>query len=128
MVTVETKVGQGYERLRVCEYGERHEVYVHRLLAVSEYGLDAVTDSEVHHSNQIPWDNRPSNIEVKTPADHAQEHGGYHGERKQYHDESWLYEQYIEQGETMESMAVAVGVSTQTISNWIERHNIQSSE
>lgn len=51
-----------------------HNVYVHRLLAVAEYGFDAVAEMEVHHKNEIPWDNRPDNIEPKTTADHSVHH------------------------------------------------------
>jgi hypothetical protein len=46
-------------------------VYVHRLLAVAEYGFDAVVDNDVHHENNIPWDNRPDNIRPVDKADHA---------------------------------------------------------
>ena len=49
-------------------------VYVHRLLAVAEYGYDAVADNDVHHKNQIPWDNRPENIELMDHSDHGRMH------------------------------------------------------
>jgi len=50
-------------------------VYVHRLLAVAEFGTDAVTsDMDVHHKNGVPWDNRPSNIELIDRAEHAAGH------------------------------------------------------
>lgn len=49
-------------------------VYVHRLLAVAEYGFDAVCDMDVHHDNGIPWDNRPENV---VPVDKS-DHGTYH--------------------------------------------------
>lgn len=54
-------------------------VYVHRLLAVAEYGFDAVANMDVHHENGIPWDNRPENIDVIEPAEHARLHAmAYH--------------------------------------------------
>lgn len=49
-------------------------VYVHRLVAVAENGLDAVVGNHVHHRNGIRWDNRPGNLEVKTPSDHHSDH------------------------------------------------------
>lgn len=49
-------------------------VYVHRLLAVAEYGFDAVAGMDVHHENNIPWDNRPDNIDLLS----GEEHGGLH--------------------------------------------------
>jgi len=50
--------------------GSQLRVYHHRLLAVAEYGFDAVVGNHVHHINNIPWDNRPSNIEVLSPSAH----------------------------------------------------------
>jgi hypothetical protein len=52
----------------------RPNVFVHRLLAVSEYGLESVTDNVVHHKNEIPWDNRPQNIVLLSDAEHKQHH------------------------------------------------------
>lgn len=49
-------------------------VVVHRLLAVAEYGFDAVRENVVHHKNEIPWDNRPSNITLMSHADHSSHH------------------------------------------------------
>lgn len=49
-------------------------VAVHRLLAVAEYGFKAVCDMHVHHKNGVKWDNRGTNIELKSPRDHMIEH------------------------------------------------------
>lgn len=49
-------------------------VYLHRLLAVSEYGLEKIADKDIHHKNSIPWDNRPDNIEVISKRDHGSIH------------------------------------------------------
>ena len=49
-------------------------VYVHRLLAVAEYGFDAVAGNDVHHTDNIPWDNRPENIEIMDPSAHGKMH------------------------------------------------------
>ncbi|WP_226043468.1 HNH endonuclease [Natrinema sp. DC36] len=60
----------GYENWGVRDY----TVCVHRLLAVVKYGYDALDGAHVHHKNGIPWDNRLSNLEVKSPRDHINEH------------------------------------------------------
>lgn len=46
----------------------------HRLLAVAEYGFEAVKGKEVHHKNGIPWDNRPENIDLLAKEDHQRLH------------------------------------------------------
>jgi len=61
---------EGYESV-----GDQHsEVGVHRLVAVAEYGVDAVSDGIVHHRNGIPWDNRPGNLETMSRGDHLKLH------------------------------------------------------
>lgn len=66
---------QGYERWQHAYGKDRGAlVLVHRLLAVAEYGTDAVVGNHVHHKNGVPWDNRPENIELKDPSTHARDH------------------------------------------------------
>ena len=64
---------RGYERWR---HGSTkfHCIRVHRLLAVAEYGFDAVSDSVVHHKNNISFDNRADNITLMSRAEHARHH------------------------------------------------------
>jgi hypothetical protein len=50
-------------------YGE--VARIHRLIAVAEWGMDAVSGMQVHHQNGIPWDNRASNLELLSPSEHA---------------------------------------------------------
>ena len=61
---------RGYRRWRHEYNGKNDTVYVHRLLAVSEFGFDAVANMEIHHKNNCPLDNRLENIEVLSPSDH----------------------------------------------------------
>jgi transcriptional regulator with XRE-family HTH domain len=61
---------KGYEQL--CSV--RKKVGVHRLIAVAEYGFDAVAGMEVHHKNGIPWANWSDNLEVMTKSEHAAYH------------------------------------------------------
>lgn len=61
---------QGYER---WESGDE-QIYVHRLLAVSEFGLEAIKEKDIHHKSEVPWDNRPGNIEPLTRSEHKKTH------------------------------------------------------
>lgn len=60
----------GYECWRHDTGGTQYKVLVHRLQKVAEEGIDAVKGMEVHHKNRIPWDNRPSNLELVTSEEH----------------------------------------------------------
>ena len=69
----------GYECWQHNTGGEYLNVYVHRLLAVSKFGFNAVCGKIVHHGagaegSTIPWDNRPSNIEIMANGEHVAEH------------------------------------------------------
>lgn len=61
--TVSTKVGE-----------KQHTVMVHRLVAVAEFGIEAVKGHVVHHKNHVPWDNRPGNLELMTHGEHSSYH------------------------------------------------------
>lgn len=69
-----TTDGTGYERFHATINGNTRKVKHHRLLAVAEFGLSPVQDKEVHHQNNIPWDNRPSNITLVEKSEHARQH------------------------------------------------------
>ena len=94
-VRFETKAGSGtgagYERWRSWEYRPsterdgKEDVYVahHRLLAVVEcyaastplWAILADLDGkDVHHENELKWDNRPSNLEVVEHGEHSRMH------------------------------------------------------
>ena len=47
---------------------------VHRLVAVAEYGYDAIAGKDVHHKNGHKVDNRPENLEPIDPSSHAKLH------------------------------------------------------
>jgi transposase len=64
----------GYETWETKVEDTSHHVRVHRLLAVAEYGFEAVADSVVHHKNNIRWDNRPENIEPMSKMEHRRIH------------------------------------------------------
>ncbi len=61
-VSLETsrKTGKTY----IITENDDKPVYIHDLVAISEYGFEAVINNDVHHLNTISWDNRPSNLEL----------------------------------------------------------------
>lgn len=80
----ETVDAYEYWMENVRESGDRITkiCYVHRLLAVAEYGFDTVAGNDVHHKNNIPWDNRPENV---VPVDKS-DHGEYHTNQRWEND------------------------------------------
>jgi DNA-binding XRE family transcriptional regulator len=65
----------GYEVFNYTKSdGQMAKIYHHRLLAVAEYGFDEVCDKDVHHRNEVPWDNRPKNLEPLTKSEHRSLH------------------------------------------------------
>lgn len=72
-VPIDVKV-DGYVRVQERSFGEENQFMLHRLIAVAEFGFDEVLNKEVHHKNGVPWDNRPSNLELLTTSEHARLH------------------------------------------------------
>jgi len=64
----------GYEYIRYTPVGEDHKVLAHRLLMAVEHDLDELRGKDVHHKNEIPWDNRLENLELMTKSEHAAHH------------------------------------------------------
>lgn len=65
---------QGHEEVCTEVNGDHKVIGIHRLVAVAEWGIDAVKGKETHHKNGIGWDNRPENLELLTKAEHARRH------------------------------------------------------
>lgn len=68
--------GNGYEQWSGCSDSPK-QFRVHRLLAIAD-GADPYElfskSLNVHHKNEIPWDNRPQNIEVMSKSEHQIHH------------------------------------------------------
>lgn len=72
---VRTNEQAGYERIQVrTTDGTPTFLAVHRLAAVAWFGYDAVAGEQIHHKNNIPWDNREENLEPMTRSEHWQHH------------------------------------------------------
>lgn len=52
----------GYSTIHHQQGGEKHAFPVHRLVAVAEYGIEAVEGKQIHHKNKHPSDNSPGNL------------------------------------------------------------------
>ena len=53
---------------------KRAAVYIHRLVAVAEHGIEAVEGNVVHHKNNHRCDNRRENLEIMSYSEHATHH------------------------------------------------------
>jgi len=118
---------QGYEAwLAVCD-GEQKRVAVHRLLAVAEYGFDAVCDKLVHHGPEaeIPWANWPGNIQLMGRDGHMNHH--HHPDRPSWGERVAMYETYREtdlsQPEVADEYGVSKGVVRHSITRVAEQRN-----
>jgi len=111
-----TDVYDGYEKW----ISTNNKMRVHRLLAVAEYGYDAVCGMDVHHKNGVPWDNRPENIELMTHGKHTEHHNNGIGKPKKLDEESV---RKIRQNSNCEvsKLASKHGVSKRTIYQVINR-------
>lgn len=109
----------------MIDYSQNY-VAVHRLLAVAEHGFDAVgPDVDVHHSNGVPWDNRPSNIELidkgKHAALHNEGHDPFEDKDTPYRDEDVLEELYVDRDMTVREVADVLDCSHPTVVRWLDR-------
>lgn len=116
----------GYECWATQYDGDSYNVYVHRLLAISEYGFDRVAGSVIHHKNGIKWDNRPENIQVfDSHSDHARHHANNREfEYRPWRDKELLHELYIERGYSTYEIADMFECSRYAVNKWLHRFDI----
>jgi hypothetical protein len=65
---------RGYLRFQTKVDGEIKSVYIHRLVAISKFGISPVLEKDVHHRNGVKFDNRPENLELLDRSSHARLH------------------------------------------------------
>ena len=65
---------EGHGKIYSQYDGDSEFVYSHRLLAVAEYGIDAVKDKDIHHETGWGLDNRPDAISLMEPEEHIHLH------------------------------------------------------
>lgn len=119
--------GDGYYRATSRFQSDNSSVLIHRLLAISEFGFGAVCGSEVHHINGLSWDNRPSNISLKTPSEHSKHHADDRwSETRPWQDEKTLRQLYIEREMSVEDIADELGCTRWTVSAWLGHHGIET--
>jgi len=112
---------RGYEKWTVGHRGESEYLYVHRLLAVAVYGFSAVCDNDVHHVNQVKWDNRPENITVLSPGEHRTEHNKR--QDAPWHDRGRLKDAY--QNSTARELAEQWGCDSSTVIRALQKFGIE---
>jgi transposase-like protein len=105
-------------------------MYVHRLLAIAEYGLNAVAENHVHHENGVPWDNRPDNIEPMNPEEHHRHHKQQFQDTWQNKDTPWrdeelLRELYVKRGIGTETLGERFGCAPTTVRRWLREYDIE---
>jgi len=116
-----------YEHIRAYgQDGIKHRVTHHRLLAVAEWGLDAVRGMDVHHQNNIPWDNRPENLELLTKAEHSQEHKSTEMvDGEPWYAEDNLRRLYNELEWSTVKIAAKYDVSSRSVRRHMKKHGIE---
>lgn len=77
----------GYVQVSSSSNGSKKSVLLHRLIAYAagKLSFEELCDSNtiVHHRNNIPWDNRPENLEAMSRGEHMEIHA-----RSDYHPET----------------------------------------
>lgn len=110
----------GYEVVRTGD----GVVRLHRLLAIAEYGFDAVVDNDVHHENSIPWDNRQENISVVSRQQHMEHHGDEFADGDgRWRDPDFMQMMWDKHG-TASAIARELPCSRWTVRRWLDKHDI----
>lgn len=112
----------GHEYIHHQYDGEQANVYIHRLAAVAWYGLDEVTDNDVHHCNGVPWDTREDNTDVMSRSDHS----SVHVQDAPWRHEDVLRETYEQNNRQKEATAEALGCSHETVRRYVREFGIEA--
>lgn len=107
--------------------GKQSRLLLHRLLAVAEYGFDAVKDKHIHHKNGVRWDNRPDNIELLSPSEHQTKEIIKRGSNPDlpWRDEERLRKLYETEKLSIKQIADRFGCEPQTVRRWMIKYGIE---
>ena len=114
----------GYEKWRHDTNGTQYNLAVHRLVMVAEEGFDAVEGMHVHHKNEIPWDNRPSNLELMEMKEHMSHH---HSLDISDVDENEVRELMYGSNLSQPQIAERMDISTSKVRKFIDNSSVWSS-
>lgn len=103
----------GYEKFN----GEETHFLHHRLLAVAEFGREAVVGKEVHHSTEIEWDNRPDNLELMETGEHI----SHHLKKTNFTDDLLMMELYHNNGKTQSEIGKLFGIGARAVSRRVSQ-------
>ena len=109
----ETRVGDTTKQCRV-----------HQLLAIAN-GADPSEifgGSHIHHKNNVPWDNRDSNIEVLTLTEHNKLHQEEAHNGAPWRDRDLMEKLYADEERTISEIAEEFGCSPGTVIEWARKH------
>lgn len=113
-----TVVESGHPRWETVHGDEHHSVQVHRLLAVCEYGFDAIKGKVVHHKNGVPWDNRAKNIKPMTHGEHTSHHRKIYNQEKR----NEIAKDFVESELTQREYAKEVDFSRGTLREMVNEY------
>lgn len=94
----------------------------HRLQMVAEHGFEELIGKVVHHKNEIPWDNRPDNLELLSPSEHAMVHHG--PDDAPWRDEE-KFRDAFEQVDSLLQLAEYWDCIPWSVYEWADRHGIR---
>lgn len=111
----------GYEIIYHHDGMANQQVRVHRLVAVAEFGFDAIVDQIIHHKNGIPWDNRPCNLVPMDNESHTMQHAKDRVRRENEGEPDWwnkkkMRELYI--GNDMTTVEIAEELGCHQVTVW----------
>lgn len=122
--------GDGYERWMTQIGSDYKSLYVHQLLAISKYGIDAVKNGVVHHKNTVRWDNRPDNIDVfNSQSEHSKHHAALEElDYEPWRDKEIMEELYLKKEYSTYDIADELGCSRATATYWLHKLEIPTRE
>jgi len=115
---------QGYSYVE----GDGGLTTIHRLVAVAEYGFDAVAGNDVHHKDGIQSNNSRGNVVPIDKGEHTRKHIEDEYGGRAYRDAAVLRDLYVDRGLSTTEVADRLDCSFQTVIDWLQKHNIDVRE